>query len=233
MAEDPLVRLHTHGYHLQRLIDMEYEDARRDPTSWPARREGLIARWRRMAGQWAGLVERTLAEGGRDLTAASRFHNAPQSAAVPHGANVEWAGIRGFLVARLGVLDQIIESRRRSAAPPIIIAGPVGMVGGSAGVVNLGTILGNVRGSVRNLEQSGQAELARLLSQVIERLPGAHLSDPEKDEAADLTKALADEAAKPGRLSAVGRATAQALGQILTRSAELAQIWQAIEPSLR
>lgn len=85
-------------------------------------------------------------------------------------------------------------------------------------------MLGDVRGSVIQLEQSGQRELAQLLAQIIEKLPTAKLSDSEKDDAAQLTRALAQEAEKQpgGKLSAVGRATATALGQILTRSAELA-----------
>ena len=224
MAEDPIVRLHDNGFHLQRLIDSEYHGAHNDPAAWNAGRDELIIRWWRMTNEWAFSAETTLSAES-DLTAVARFHDAPRSSTAPPGANEEWAAIHDFLGVRLRALRDIIDSRRRGA-PTINISN----IGGSAGVINFGTILGDARGSVTQLQQSGQDALARLLGQVIEKLPGTRLSDPEKDDAAHLTKALADEASKPGKLSALGRAAGQTLGAILTRSAELAQIWEAIKP---
>lgn len=221
MPEDPLVRLHAHGYHVQRQIAMEYRAACDDPA-WAAQCGTLLARWRGIALEWAGQVETALAGDGTNLTAVSRFHNAPQPSSAPVGVDLEWAGIHDYVVVRLDVLGQIIEARRPSAAAPL-----------SVGVLNLGTILGDVHGSVTHLQQSGHAELAQLLRQVIEKLPTSDLSDIDKGDAAHFTRVLAEEAARPGKLSSAGWTMARALGQILTRSAEFAQVWQGIDTLLK
>ena len=224
MADD-LVQQHDNGLKLLERIDAEYYRARAG-TAWtdgPEMRQNLIGQWGAQATEW---IKETAARLRSDSLALGRFRGAQALPVVPHGANIEWAGIHGTMEAKLEALRQIIDSRRRSAA---------GISIGAAGAVNFGTVFGEVRGTVVLLEQSGQRELARLLSEVVARLPAAKLSEPEKDDAAHLTQTLAEEASKrgTGRLSAVGRATATALGQILTRSADLAQIWQAIEPYLK
>ncbi len=224
MPDDPLVRLHDDGYALQRRLEREYADARRDPAAWQIQRQELILGWRRSATEWAATVEKVLAD-AKDTRLLARFHNAPASSSAAHGVNVEWSRIHDYLVARLRVLEAIAEAPSRIAPPTINIAG-------SVGVVNLGTILGDARGSVTHLQDSGQTELANVLRQLIETLPATQLSVDEKGEVAELTKALADEASKPGRLSTLGRVAGQALGAILTRSAELGQIWESLKSYL-
>jgi hypothetical protein len=72
-----------------------------------------------------------------------------------------------------------------------------------------------------------------MLGPLVEKVRATALSEVEKDDATELARALALEAAKPGKLSAVGRATATALGQIVTRAPELVPLWQAIVPHVR
>lgn len=225
MAEDPLIPLYKHGYEIQRQITKEYREARRDPTIWEAMRVTLIGRWRKSGGEWSAQTSRVLQGDGTDYTAVSRFRNPPPAGSVAgHGVNEEYAEVYDSLSARLRVLENLIDMRRIQSGPSINISGDVG-------VLNLGLILGGARGSVTQLQQSGNAaDLARLLGQLIDKLPEAGLSTGDTEEAAHLTKAIADEARRPGRLSAIGRAGAQALGSIVTRSSELAQIWDSIKP---
>lgn len=222
-ATAQLVRFHDEGLRVLDQIGHEYRAAR-NSAEWKDGRYALIERWRVIATAW---IKECAASLRNDSLAFGRFRAAEPIPVVPHGENVEWAGIHGTIEAKLEALRSIIDQRRRPA-PAVAI--------GTAGAINFGTVYGDVRSSVVHLEQTGHAELAALLTRLIEKLPAAGLSDPERDDAAQLTRALADEAAKTARgsrLSAVGRATAQALGSILTRSAELAQIWQAIEPHLK
>src|SRR5215469_15583136 len=134
--EDPLVRLHTHGFYVQRLIEMEYEEAAHDQATWPTRKRALINRWRRMAMDWAGAVEATL---GGDMISVASFHNVQPPSALPEGADIEWASLRGWVVRKLEVLSLIIEGRRASSGPRITI----GSIGGP-GAVNLGTVHGGM-----------------------------------------------------------------------------------------
>ena len=156
---------------------------------------------------WRGLATAWIVETeallGSDSLAVSEFRAAVGPASAPPGHSVAWGGIRGGLEAKLEALRKIIGRHRGEPR--------TGAMGAP----------------------SGRGELAALLAQVLEKLPAARLSESEKDDAAQLTRALTQEAAKPGKLSAVGRATATALGHLLTRSAELARVWQAIEPLVR
>jgi len=226
--EDPLARLHTHGFYVQRLLEMEYEDAARDETTWPTRKPALMGRWRRMAMDWAGAVETAL---GSDMVAVARFHNAQAPSALPEGYDIDWSSLRGWLMRRLEILGQAVESRRAHSGANITI----GSIGGP-GAVNLGTVHGGMNVSVRVLQDSGQGQLASLFAQLLEKIPtAANLQAGEIEEAAELAQGLAEETARRpsgGRLSAIGKAAATALGHIVTKSADLVRIWEAIEKVL-
>jgi hypothetical protein len=131
----------------------------------------------------------------------------------------------------IATVEHAIESEKGPGASAL--AG-LGAVTFSNSTVNLGTIHGDMHNSIQIIENRGQEQLARLIADLIARIPTAHLSAPDRDDAVDLAEALAREvAAHPaGRLSAGARAVVSVLGPILTRSAELAQIWQAIQPLL-
>lgn len=88
--------------------------------------------------------------------------------------------------------------------------------------MNLGTVHGDMRASIQIIENRGQEQLARLLADLVARIPTTPLADPEKDDAVQLARTFAQEVAThpPGRLSAAARAVGSALGPILTRSAE-------------
>jgi hypothetical protein len=228
MAEDPLVKLHADGFYIQRLIETEYDDVHRDQATWLARKEALIGRWRRMARDWAVAVEATL---GGDSVSLVRFHNAQASPSVPVGMDIAWAGIRGFVVVRLEVLTRILEGRRSASGAQITI----GSIGGP-GAVNLGTVHGGMNVSLKVLQESGEGQLAALFAQLLEKLPAARdLLAAQKEEVAELAQGLAEETARRpsgGRLSVMGKAAARMLGEIVTKSADLASIWEAIKQLL-
>ena len=139
-----------------------------------------------------------------------------------------------ILRSRVGGAIAFIENlldRGDAPARPATGFGPITITGSS---VNLGTVHGDMRTSIQVMENRGQEQLARLLADLVAQIAASRLSAPEKDDAAQLVETLAREVAtKPaGKLSAAVRPVASALGSILTRSAELAQIWQALQPFL-
>jgi hypothetical protein len=103
------------------------------------------------------------------------------------------------------------------------------------GNLNLGHVMGSLQASVTALSEGGQADLAALLRDLVERIPGAsELSSHERQMALELTSTLSEELRKEPerRFGATIRAVASALGPIVTRTAELAAIWEAIKPYL-
>lgn len=130
----------------------------------------------------------------------------------------------------IAFIEDILEHDKRPA-PAAARFGPVTITNSN---VNLGTIHGDMRAAIQVMESRGQEQLARLLADLVAQIAASQMSAPEKDDAAQLAGTLAREvAAQPaGKLSAAVRPVASALGSILTRSAELAQIWQALQPFL-
>jgi hypothetical protein len=90
--------------------------------------------------------------------------------------------------------------------------------------------------SLKVLQESGQEHLAALFSQLLEKLPAARdLLAAQKEEAAELVQGLAEETARRpsgGRFSAMGKSAARVLEEIVTKSADLASIWEAIKQLL-
>ncbi len=136
------------------------------------------------------------------------------------------SAVGGAIASIEDILDQ--DKKPARAAPGF---GPVTITNSN---VNLGTIHGDMRASIQIIESRGQEQLARLLADLVAQIAASRLPATEKDDAAQLVGTLAREVASQpaGKLSAAVRPVASALGSILTRSAEFAQIWQAIQPYL-
>jgi hypothetical protein len=127
----------------------------------------------------------------------------------------------------------VLSLERQPEVPP---AGPVLSISNSVvGSVNLGAVLGDLKVSVNALQLGGQSELADLVKQLVDRIPTAvALSPGQRREALELTRTLSEEMQKEPerRATATIRTVAPVLGSLLTRAAELAAIWQAIQPYL-
>ncbi len=200
---DALVDHHAKGLAILERIDAEYFATRASNPSVGDYERALMG-WRGLATAWIVDTEELLAG---DPAAVASFRAATAPASAPAGHSVAWGGIRGGREVKLEALRRIIERRR---ADPSGWAGP-----GRAG------------------SPPGARELVALLKPLVEKVRATALSEVEKDDATELARALALEASRPGALSAVGRATAAALGQIVTRAPELVPLWQAIVPHVR
>ena len=207
-------------------------------------RDSLPTEWRTFPARYAEEYEailRDLASAGLDVGALALPANAVTRR--PLISNYETRGrtwsnpeidstvLRSRIGGAIATVEHVLDQFSERAPAPSPLAG-LGAVTFSNSTVNLGTIHGDMRTSIQVIQDRGQEQLARLLADLVAQIAASRLSAPEKDDATQLAGTLAREvAAQPaGKLSAAVRPVASALGSILTRSAELVQIWQAIQP---
>lgn len=100
--------------------------------------------------------------------------------------------------------------------------------------LNLGTVMGDLNAAVQSIHEAGNAQLAKILKDLIERVAAdADLGEERRDAIESLT-VISEEAALPAdqRRPGMVRRLMSGLGPLLTRTAELAQIWQVAGPMI-
>ena len=121
-----------------------------------------------------------------------------------------------------------LPRRARPQPAPRVNVHQIHIHGDNLGVVNTGTVQ-NIENNVTAINQSDPA-LAANLQQLAEGiLRSAELTDDEKRDAAELLREVTSGEKRP---RVVLQSIATGLGHVLTRAAQLATLWKAIEPQL-
>jgi hypothetical protein len=219
---DALLVQHRNGLAILERINGEYSELR-GTTFSAGDDQGALTRWRGWATLWIRETEALL---GSDSLAIGQFRSANAGpASTPVGHSIAWGGIRGTMEAKLEALRQIIEKRQSIGGTTTVV------VHGVVGNLNTGTVIGDLKATVSTLHQGGQADLARLMEQLVDGLVKTkHLADRERGQALELARAMAEEVAKPAehRSLTVIETVASRLGTIVAKAADLASIWRAI-----
>ncbi len=102
--------------------------------------------------------------------------------------------------------------------------------------LNLGTVVGDLNGSIQHLSSGGQGNLAEDLKKLIEGISASgELGDSAKKEILEHLAIVSTEAAKPAdsRKTAPLKTSIEAIKSGIGVAAQLVALWQAVEAALR
>jgi hypothetical protein len=230
MADNAIFGQLEAGCGLQESIRTEYKAARRE-GSFAHRRDELINEWRTRTARWLEATENILAKSSVPLV-LPRFKNARGSAQVADGENAKWSALDNLLRAKLAILYEIHKASVAQTEKTIVFNIQHSVVGS----VNLAPVLGSLEVSVSALQRGGQDDLARVIKDLVEKIPqSTELTPDERRNALELTNSLSEEMNKEPnrRAKATISAILSGLDALLARASQLAALWQIIQGFLR
>jgi len=140
------------------------------------------------------------------------------------------AGLRNRLAA--APLEVKFDMGNTTGAP----AQSINISNSTIGNLNLGTVMGDLNGSIQQLRQEGQVDLSDALEKLSEAIIGsAEVQDQVKKDLLEHVAFVSGEMALPGAKRKMGpvRSSIEALKSGLAVASELVSLWQGVEKALQ
>jgi hypothetical protein len=133
----------------------------------------------------------------------------------------------------IGILQTEVRLRMHEPARPASGI-TINIQESTVGALNLGNVMGDLRATVVSLHDAGNAELATILKDLIERVAAAAELGDERREIIESLTVVAEQATLPEdrRKPGMVRKLMTGFGPVLSRIAELAQVWEAAGPAI-